>query len=103
MKPKGATTLTLQDISYIVENKTKAEVEEYSKKFWRVYKQLPDWEKYSEPDLFSLCTLSPLVADVSRIIGGIEKGEARIERKKMLRNSLITKIESTANPWCVTT
>ena len=68
----------LEDIAREVEGKTVEEVEEYSRVFWRNYKQLNDWE---------------------RIIKNIERGEQRIQRQQDILQALASKLERYRNPW----
>ena len=66
------------DVAKEIEGKTHEEVAEYSKVFWRRYKELGDWE---------------------RIIKNIERGEQRIQRQQDIMSALAAKLERYRNPW----
>jgi SWI/SNF-related matrix-associated actin-dependent regulator of chromatin subfamily A member 5 len=68
----------LEQIAGDIDTKTLAEVKEYSKVFWKKYKEVPDWE---------------------RIVSNIEKGEQRIQRREEMITALKYKIDGVKDPF----
>ena len=68
----------MADIAKEVDGKTQEEVEEYSRVFWKRYKELNDWE---------------------RIIKNIERGEGRIQRQHDSMRAIASKLDRYRNPW----
>lgn len=68
----------MADIAREVDGKTQEEVEEYSRVFWKRYKELNDWE---------------------RIIKNIERGEGRIQRQQDIMRAIASKLDRYRNPW----
>ncbi|KAK9868512.1 hypothetical protein WJX84_000615 [Apatococcus fuscideae] len=66
------------EVAKEVDGKTLEEVEEYSKVFWKRYKELNDWE---------------------RIIKNIERGEGRIQRQQDIMRAIASKLDRYRNPW----
>ncbi|KAK9861243.1 hypothetical protein WJX84_005000 [Apatococcus fuscideae] len=66
------------DVAKEVDGKTQEEVEEYSRVFWKRYKELNDWE---------------------RIIKNIERGEGRIQRQQDIMRAIASKLDRYRNPW----
>jgi SWI/SNF-related matrix-associated actin-dependent regulator of chromatin subfamily A member 5 len=67
----------IEQIANDLDGKTFEEVEEYSKVFWKRYKELNDYEK---------------------IISNIEKGEAKLQKIQEIQDMLTAKISSQRNP-----
>jgi len=67
----------IEQIAKEMDGKTFEEVEEYSKIFWKRYKELNDYEK---------------------IISNIEKGEAKLQKIQEIQDMLTAKISSHRNP-----
>ena len=68
----------LEQIAGDIDAKTLPEVKEYSKVFWKKYKEVPDWE---------------------RIVSNIEKGEQRIQRREEMIAALKYKIDGVKDPF----
>eukprot|EP01134_Creolimax_fragrantissima_P003465 CFRG3465T1 len=65
-------------IASVLETKTENEVEEYSKVFWKRYKEIDGWEGY---------------------IKAIEAGEEKIQKRENLERALMEKVSSYRDPF----
>lgn len=68
----------LEQVAGDIDTKTLAEVKEYSKVFWKKYKEVPDCE---------------------RTVSNIEKGEQRIQRREEMITALKYKIDGVKDPF----
>jgi superfamily II DNA or RNA helicase len=71
--------MNISAIAEEIEGKTRAEVEAYSKAFWKNFTSLPDWE---------------------RTVGAIERGEERLERSTRLNKILKRKVAIECSRSC---